>query len=214
MRNLVAPWKSPSLCSARSLGYPPSGSRSPEYPLCPSCCLSPVLIICVQELVTSAPMAGDSHRQEVGRWGDSFFFGSALCWIRETTSKLRHCFGLGRAVLPFMWPHSCIQDQGGTACSTALHADVSLCHFSTAPAWSCCSHGMSPSHQFLLPQISSSGGWSGAKVILTGFSPFILLQLHLMGCTEASLPAASSVFITVIASHSQKHGIAFFHNLW
>lgn len=27
----------------------------------------------MQELVTSAPMAEDSHRKEVGRWGDSFF---------------------------------------------------------------------------------------------------------------------------------------------
>lgn len=64
--------------------------------------------------------------------------------------------------------------------------------------------GMSPSCRALLPQVSSSGSWSGAKVILTESFPFNLLQQRLTGCTEALLPAASSIFITMIASHSQK----------
>lgn len=64
--------------------------------------------------------------------------------------------------------------------------------------------GTSPSCRALLPQVSSLSNCSGAKVILTESFPFNLFQQHLMGCTEAVLPAASSIFITVIASHSPK----------
>lgn len=68
----------------------------------------------------------------------------------------------------------------------------------------CGTQGMSPSCHALLPQVSSSGSWSGAKVILTASFPFNWLQQRLMGCRGAPLPAASSIFITMIASHSQK----------
>lgn len=62
----------------------------------------------------------------------------------------------------------------------------------------------SPSCHALLLQLSSSDSWAGAKVILTESFPFNSFQQHLMCCTEAPLPAASCIFIAVIASHSQK----------
>lgn len=72
------------------------------------------------------------------------------------------------------------------------------------PQPSLSTQGTSPSCHALLLQLSSSGSWSGAKVILTESFPFNSFQQHLMGCTEAPLPAASSIFIAVTASHSQK----------
>lgn len=99
----------------------------------------------------------------------------------------------------------CTQEQGGSVLVTG----VPSCHLELLSTASSHSQrpGKSPSRCALLAQVSSSSSWAGAKAILTESLPLNLLQQGLMGCTEAPLPTASSIFITMIALHSQKIGL-------